>query len=163
IVANRATLPYECDGVVVKVNDLALQRRLGTVSRSPRWAAAYKFKAQQGTTVINDIQPSVGRTGVITPVAVLAPVSVAGVTISSASLHNMDEVARKDIRIGDTVIIERAGDVIPYVVEVVTERRTGAERLFAMPSQCPICGSPVVREEGAAAYRCVGLQCPAKL
>lgn len=163
MVAQRAALPYEVDGVVVKVNDLGLQRRLGFVSRSPRWAAAYKFKAQQGTTVITDILPSVGRTGVITPVAVLAPVAVAGVTISSASLHNMDEIERKDVRIGDTVIIERAGDVIPYVVEVIKDRRTGSERQFVMPQRCPICDSPVQRAEGAAAFRCMGLQCPAKL
>jgi DNA ligase (NAD+) len=161
--ASRGELPYEVDGIVVKVNRTALQRRLGEVSRSPRWAIAFKFKAQQGTTRILNIVPSVGRTGAITPVAELEPVAVGGVTISSASLHNMDEIERKDIRIGDTVIIERAGDVIPYVVKVVTEKRSGAEKRFRMPSKCPVCGSDVVREEGAAAYRCVGMQCPAKL
>ncbi|HVO22351.1 MAG TPA: NAD-dependent DNA ligase LigA [Candidatus Margulisiibacteriota bacterium] len=159
----RTTLPYEVDGVVAKVNSFALQRQLGEVSRSPRWAIAYKFAAQQATTKVKAIAPSVGRTGTITPVAELEPVSVGGVTVSSASLHNMDEVERKDVRIGDTVVIERAGDVIPYVVEVVTTERTGKERNFHMPANCPVCGSKVVREEGAAAYRCIGLNCPAKL
>ncbi|MFI5397129.1 MAG: NAD-dependent DNA ligase LigA [Candidatus Binatia bacterium] len=159
----RAALPYEVDGVVAKVNSMALQRQLGEVSRSPRWAIAYKFKAQQGTTAIKDILPSVGRTGVITPTAHLEPVQVGGVTISSASLHNMDEIERKDIRIGDTVLIERAGDVIPYVVKVVVEQRSGHERRFHMPKKCPACGSDVVREAGEAAYRCVGMSCPAQL
>jgi DNA ligase (NAD+) len=159
----RATLPYEVDGIVAKVNRFETQRQLGEVSRSPRWAIAYKFAAHQGTTRVKNILPSVGRTGTITPVAELEPVEVAGVTISSASLHNMDEVERKDVRIGDTVVIERAGDVIPYVVRVVAEQRTGRERKFHMPDKCPVCGSKVVREEGAAAYRCVGMNCPAKL
>lgn len=159
----RAELPYDVDGVVIKVNSFALQRTLGEVSRSPRWAVAFKFEAQQATTRVLDIVPSVGRTGTITPVASLEPVQVGGVTVSSASLHNMDEVERKDIRIGDWVVVERAGDVIPYVVKSIPERRTGRERRFRMPDRCPACGSPVVREEGAAAYRCVGLQCPAKL
>jgi DNA ligase (NAD+) len=159
----REALPYEVDGVVAKVNSLDLQRRLGEVSRSPRWAIAFKFKAQQGTTKIIDIIPSVGRTGVITPTAQLEPVQVGGVTISSASLHNMDEIERKDILIGDTVLIERAGDVIPYVVKVETEKRSGQEAKFEMPKQCPACRSEVVREEGAAAYRCIGMSCPAKL
>jgi DNA ligase (NAD+) len=161
-VSERATLDYEVDGVVAKVNSLALQRRLGEVSRSPRWAIAFKFKAQQGTTKVVGILPSVGRTGVITPVAQLEPVSIAGVTISSASLHNMDEVRRKDVRVGDTVVIERAGDVIPYVVEVVTSARNGTETEFEMPTACPVCGSQVIREEGAAAHRCIGMQCPAQ-
>jgi DNA ligase (NAD+) len=163
VAAQRAALPYEVDGVVAKVNSFALQRQLGEVSRSPRWAIAYKFKAQQGRTRVTAIVPSVGRTGTITPIAELEPVAVGGVTISSASLHNMDEVERKDIRIGDTVVIERAGDVIPYVVEVVTSERTGRERKFHMPEHCPVCDSKVVREEGAAAYRCIGMSCPAKL
>jgi DNA ligase (NAD+) len=162
MVTRRAELDYEVDGVVAKVNRLALQRRLGEVSRSPRWAIAFKFKAQQGTTKVVDIIGSVGRTGVITPVAQLEPVSVGGVTISSASLHNMDEVTRKDVRIGDTVVIERAGDVIPYVVEVVKSARTGRETAFEMPRACPVCGSTVMREEGAAAYRCIDMQCPAQ-
>jgi DNA ligase (NAD+) len=161
--AERETLPYEVDGIVAKVNRFALQRQLGEVSRSPRWAIAYKFAAQQATTRVKAIIPSVGRTGTITPVAELEPVQVGGVTVSSASLHNMDEVERKDVRIGDRVIIERAGDVIPYVVGVVAGQRTGRERKFRMPAHCPVCASPVVREEGAAAYRCVGMTCPAKL
>jgi DNA ligase (NAD+) len=160
---DRPTLEYEVDGVVAKVNRMDLQQRLGMVSRSPRWAIAFKFKAQQGRTKVRNILPSVGRTGVITPVAELEPVAVAGVTISNASLHNMDEVERKDVRIGDTVIIERAGDVIPYVVEVVREARTGHEKKFKMPERCPICDSEVIREEGEAAFRCIGLSCPAKL
>lgn len=162
IVAGRMNLPYEADGVVAKVNDLQLQRRLGEVSRSPRWAIAFKFKAQQVTTKVLNITASVARTGILTPVAELEPVAVGGVTVSSASLHNMDEVERKDVRIGDRVLIERAGDVIPYVVQVVTEARTGKERKFRMPTSCPICQSPVLREEGAAAYRCIGIDCPAK-
>ena len=145
---DRDALPYEIDGLVVKVNDLSLQRRLGEVSRSPRWAVAYKFKARQATTRILDIVPSVGRTGVLTPVAVLEPVAVGGVTVRNASLHNMDEIERKDVRIGDTVLLERAGDVIPYVVKVLTERRTGEEKRFRMPAKCPVCGAEVVRARG---------------
>jgi DNA ligase (NAD+) len=160
--AVRAELDYEVDGVVAKVNGLALQRRLGEVSRSPRWAIAFKFKAQQATTRVLDILASVGRTGVLTPVAQLEPVSVGGVTVSSASLHNLDEVRRKDVRIGDTVVVERAGDVIPYVVEVVVSARTGREREFEMPARCPVCASAVLREEGAAAFRCLNRQCPAQ-
>jgi len=163
IAEQRGDLSYDADGIVAKVNSFALQRQLGEVSRSPRWAIAYKFKAQQARTRITAIIPSVGRTGTITPVAELEPVTVGGVTISSASLHNMDEIERKDVRIGDTVIIERAGDVIPYVVSVVTAERTGKERKFHMPSTCPVCGSKVIREEGAAAFRCIGMSCPAQL
>jgi len=159
----RETLPYEVDGIVAKVNRFTVQRQLGEVSRSPRWAIAYKFAAQQATTRVQAIVPSVGRTGTITPVAELEPVQVGGVTVSNASLHNMDEVERKDVRIGDLVIVERAGDVIPYVVGVVPGQRTGRERKFHMPARCPVCDSPVVREEGAAAYRCIGMSCPAKL
>jgi DNA ligase (NAD+) len=159
----RDELPYEIDGLVVKVNSLELQNRLGEIARSPRWAIAYKFKARQATTLILDIQPQVGRTGTLTPVASLEPVPIGGVTVKSASLHNMDEIERKDIRIGDTVVVERAGDVIPYVVQVLTDRRTGRERRFVMPDHCPVCGAGVYREEGEAAYRCVGLSCPAKL
>jgi DNA ligase (NAD+) len=160
--AARNTLDYEVDGVVLKVNRLDLQRRLGQVSRSPRWAIAFKFKGQQATTKVRNIVPSVGRTGVITPIAELEPVAVGGVTISNASLHNMDEVKRKDIRVGDTVLVERAGDVIPYVVKPILDARTGTEVEFEMPAQCPRCGSNVLREEGEAAYRCIGLRCPAK-
>jgi DNA ligase (NAD+) len=159
----REELPYEIDGIVVKVNDLALQRRLGEIARSPRWAVAYKFKPRQGTTRILDIQANVGRTGTLTPVASLEPIGIGGVTVKSASLHNMDEIERKDILIGDVVVVERAGDVIPYVVEVVREKRTGRERKFKMPKHCPVCGASVYREEGEAAYRCVGLSCAARL
>ncbi len=159
----RDALPYEIDGVVLKVNSLELQRRLGQIARSPRWAMAYKFKPRQSTTRILDIQPQVGRTGALTPVASLEPVQLAGVTVRNASLHNMDEIQRKDIRVGDTIVIERAGDVIPYVVRVLAGERGGGERPFEMPAQCPMCGSRVYREEGEAAYRCVGLSCPAKL
>ena len=159
----RDQLPYEIDGLVIKVNSLELQRRLGEIARSPRWAAAYKFKPRQATTRIIDIQAQVGRTGTLTPVASLEPVPVGGVTVKSASLHNMDEVERKDIRVGDTVVVERAGDVIPYVVQVVEEKRSGREKKFAMPERCPVCGSAVYREEGEVAYRCAGLSCPAKL
>jgi len=159
----RDALPYEIDGIVVKVNDVGLQRRLGEISRAPRWAVAWKFKPRQATTRIVNILPSVGRTGVLTPVAELEPVQVGGVTVRNASLHNMDEVERKDVRIGDTVLLERAGDVIPYVVKVVTERRKGREERFRMPATCPVCGAKVVRAEGEVAYRCIGLACPAKL
>jgi DNA ligase (NAD+) len=161
--ARRDELPYEIDGLVVKVNSTELQRRLGVIARSPRWAIAYKFKPRQATTRIIDIQPQVGRTGTLTPVASLEAVAIGGVTVKSASLHNMDEIARKDIRIGDTVIIERAGDVIPYVVQVVTQQRTGKEKRFVMPERCPVCGAAVMREEGEAAYRCIGIACPARL
>jgi DNA ligase (NAD+) len=161
--SRRDDLPYEIDGLVVKVNNTELQRRLGEIARSPRWAIAYKFKPRQATTRIIDIQPQVGRTGTLTPVASLEPVPIGGVTVKSASLHNMDEIERKDIRIGDAVVVERAGDVIPYVVQVVESGRTGGERKFAMPERCPVCGSAVYREEGEAAYRCIGISCPAKL
>ena len=161
--SRRDNLPYEIDGVVVKVNSLELQRRLGQIARSPRWAMAYKFRPRQSTTRILDIQTQVGRTGTLTPVASLEPVQLAGVTVKNASLHNMDEIQRKDIRIGDTIVIERAGDVIPYVVQVLAKERDGSERAFEMPARCPMCQAQVYREEGEAAYRCVGLSCPAKL
>ena len=161
--ARRDDLPYEIDGLVVKVNRTELQQRLGQIARSPRWAIAYKFKPRQATTRILTIEPQVGRTGTLTPVASLEPVPIGGVTVKSASLHNLDEIARKDIRIGDTVVVERAGDVIPYVVKVLEEKRSGDERLFVMPDHCPVCGSEVFREEGEAAYRCSGISCPAKL
>jgi DNA ligase (NAD+) len=161
--ARRDDLPYEIDGLVVKINSTELQRRLGTIARSPRWAIAYKFKPRQATTRILEIQPQVGRTGTLTPVASLQPVPIGGVVVKSASLHNMDEIARKDIRIGDTVVVERAGDVIPYVVQVLTGNRTGNERHFVMPDRCPVCGAAVFREEGEAAYRCIGISCPAQL
>ena len=161
--ARRDQLPYEIDGLVVKVNSTPLQQRLGQIARSPRWAIAYKFKPRQATTRILDIQANVGRTGTLTPVASLEIVPIGGVMVKSASLHNMDEIARKDIRIGDTVVVERAGDVIPYVVKVLTEKRTGDEKQFVMPERCPVCGSQVFREEGEAAYRCIGISCPAQL
>ena len=163
IETRRDELPYEIDGLVVKVNDIALQQRLGQIARSPRWAIAYKFKPRQATTRILDIQANVGRTGTLTPVASLETVPIGGVMVKSASLHNMDEIVRKDIQIGDTVVVERAGDVIPYVVRVLEEKRTGGERKFVMPERCPVCGSDVFREEGEAAYRCIGISCPAQL
>jgi DNA ligase (NAD+) len=159
----RDDLPYEIDGLVVKVNDADFQQRLGQIARSPRWAIAYKFKPRQATTRIVDIQANVGRTGTLTPVASLEAVPIGGVIVKSASLHNMDEIARKDIRIGDTVVVERAGDVIPYVVKVIEEKRSGDEKPFVMPVRCPICDSEVFREEGEAAYRCIGISCPAQL
>ncbi len=165
LVATRDTLPYEIDGMVLKVDDLRLQEILGQVSRSPRWAIAYKFKAQQAETRVNDIVASVGRLGTLTPVAELEPVVVGGVTVRNASLHNMDEIERKDVRKGDTVVIERAGDVIPYVVRVVKDKRVGRPRKFKMPTRCPVegCGGHVVREEDEAAYRCINAACPAQL
>jgi DNA ligase (NAD+) len=161
--AARDRLPYEIDGVVLKVDSLALQRRLGQRDRSPRWAIAYKFKPRQKETRVLDIVPSVGRTGVITPIAALSPVNIGGVTVSNASLHNMDEIERKDIRIGDEVLVERAGDVIPYVLRSFPERRTGAERKFVMPEHCPRCGGRVRREEEEVYYRCLNVACPTKL
>lgn len=163
IAARREQLPYEIDGVVYKVNSLADQQRLGFVSRAPRFAVAHKFPAQEALTEVLDIDVQVGRTGAVTPVARLKPVFVGGVTVTNATLHNEDEVRRKDIRIGDTVIVRRAGDVIPEVVAAVTERRTGNERQFVMPPVCPVCGSHVVRGADEAVARCSGgLFCPAQ-
>ncbi|MBP6963088.1 MAG: NAD-dependent DNA ligase LigA [Armatimonadetes bacterium] len=159
----RETLGYDIDGVVVKVNSLELQERLGFVARSPRWATAYKFPATQETTVVRDIVVGVGRTGALTPVAVMEPVEVGGVTVSRATLHNEDEIRRKDVRIGDTVVIQRAGDVIPEVVQVMLDKRTGTEREFVMPSKCPVCGGDVERPEGEAVARCVNISCPAQI
>jgi DNA ligase (NAD+) len=159
----RDDLAYEIDGVVVKVDDFALQEELGVKSRSPRWAIAVKFASRQETTRIKDIAVQVGRTGVLTPVALLEPVRIGGVEVRRATLHNLDEIQRKDVQIGDTVLVGRAGDVIPEVVQVIKERRTGAERPFAMPERCPVCGSEVEREEGGVAYRCQGLACPAQV
>jgi len=159
----RDDLPYEIDGVVVKVNDLTLQRTLGETSRAPRWATAYKFKSRREQTIIRDIIVNVGRTGTLTPTAILEPVSVGGVTVSRASLHNQDEIDKKDIRIGDTVVVERAGDVIPYVVRSLPEKRTGAEKEFHIPDTCPVCGGDVIRLPGESAYRCVNVSCPARL
>ena len=159
----RDQLPYEIDGIVIKVNGFELQRRLGEISRSPRWAVAWKFPAQQEHTVVKDIIVSVGRTGALTPVALLEPVRVAGVEVSRATLHNEDEVRKKDIRVGDTVVIQRAGDVIPEVVKVIETKRTGREKPFIMPDLCPVCGSKVERPEGEAVHRCTGLACPAQI
>ncbi|GFO56913.1 DNA ligase [Geomonas sp. Red276] len=159
----RDDLPYEIDGVVVKVDRFSLQRELGEKSRSPRWAIAWKFPPRQATTVIEDIVPQVGRTGVITPVAHLRRVEVSGVMVSRATLHNWEEMERKDIRKGDTVVVERAGDVIPAVVKVITEKRQGNETMLPIPLTCPVCGGEVVRIEGEVAVRCMGLACPAQL
>jgi len=159
----RASLPYEIDGIVFKVNSLALQRQLGFVSRAPRWAIAQKFPAQEELTVIEDVEFQVGRTGAITPVARLKPVFVGGVTVSNATLHNMDEIRRLDARIGDTVFVRRAGDVIPQVVKVVAERRPDSTREVQLPDVCPVCQSDIVQIEGEVVARCSGgLFCPAQ-
>ena len=154
--ADRAELPYDIDGVVYKVNDLALQQRLGFVSRAPRWALAHKFPAQQAQTVVEKIDIQVGRMGTLTPVAFLAPITVGGVVVQRATLHNEDEIARKDIREGDTVIIQRAGDVIPQVVSVVLDKRPASSAPYEFPEECPVCHSLAVREPGMAARRCTG-------
>jgi DNA ligase (NAD+) len=158
----RHELDYDADGVVAKVNSFELQERLGEVSRSPRWAIAYKFKAQQAETRVREISVHVGRTGFLTPVAKLEPVQLGGVTISNASLHNFDEIRRKDIRVGDTVLIERAGDVIPYVVRVTACGEPRAAP-FEMPERCPECGGAIAHEEGEVAYLCVNVNCPARV
>jgi DNA ligase (NAD+) len=159
----RAGLPYEIDGAVIKVNDMDLQEQLGQKSRSPRWALAYKFKPTQETTRIIKIDVQVGRTGALTPVAWLEPVEIAGVTVSRATLHNQEEIEKKDIRENDTVIIQRAGDVIPEVVKVITSKRTGAESVFQMPSSCPVCGTKVEKKEGEVVVRCPNSGCPAQV
>jgi DNA ligase (NAD+) len=159
----RHELPFEIDGAVIKVDYLTMQQELGAVGRDPRWAIAFKFPAIQATTIIQDIRVNVGRTGVLTPYAVLDPVNIGGVTVQRATLHNEDDIHRKDIRIGDTVIVQRAGDVIPQVAKAVEEKRTGAEQVFAMPATCPECGTPVVRQADEAATYCVNAACPAQL
>jgi DNA ligase (NAD+) len=159
----RSAFPFETDGAVIKVNQFDLQQALGFKTREPRWAIAYKFPAHQSTTRIAEINASVGRTGVLTPYAVFEPVRIGGVTVSRSTLHNWDEMARKDIRIGDAVVVERAGDVIPHVVAVIKEKRTGKEKHFAFPEKCPACGSKVMREEGGVAVRCINLDCPAQV
>ncbi len=156
IATERDALPYDIDGVVYKVNDLALQEKLGFVTREPRWAVAHKFPAQEELTTVQAIDVQVGRTGKLTPVAKLAPVFVGGVTVTNATLHNEDEARRKDVRVGDTVIVRRAGDVIPEVVGVVIEKRQSHAEIFTMPRICPVCGSPALRDEGEADYRCSG-------
>jgi DNA ligase (NAD+) len=157
----REKLAYEIDGVVIKVNSTALQNELGFTAKAPRWAIAYKYPARQETTVVNDILVQVGRTGTLTPVAVLEPVQVGGVTVSRSTLHNMDEIERLDLHIGDTVLIERAGEVIPHVLKVVKEGKP--RKAFRMPKNCPVCGSTIHKAEDEVAYRCVNAACPAKL
>jgi DNA ligase (NAD+) len=159
----RHQLAYDIDGVVIKVDRIALQQRLGATSRSPRWAIAYKFKAMQETTILEAIEVQVGRTGVLTPVAHLKPVNVGGVTVSRATLHNEDEILKKDVRIGDQVLVQRAGDVIPEIVKVIVSKRDGSQKRFKMPRQCPVCNSPVVRIAGEAATRCVNSGCSAQV
>jgi DNA ligase (NAD+) len=159
----REDIDYDIDGVVVKVNSLEQQARLGATARTPRWATAYKFPAKQGTTVVKDIIVQVGRTGALTPVALLEPVELAGSVVARATLHNEDIIRSKDIRIGDTVVVEKGGDIIPEVVKVITDKRTGNEREFRMPTTCPECGSDVIRAEGEVASRCAGEACPAQI
>lgn len=159
----RHSLPYEIDGIVIKVNSLHFQKILGSTAKTPRWAIAYKFPAEQKISVIEDIVVSVGRTGVLTPNAVLTPVQIAGSTVSRATLHNEDYIKEKDIRIRDHVLVQKAGDIIPEVVAVVKEKRTGNEKEFRMPHRCPECGSEVIRLPGEVAYRCTGVSCPAQI
>ena len=159
----RNEFPYEIDGSVIKVNSLPIRNKLGTRSRSPRWAIAGKFKAQQVTTVIKDIFPSVGRTGAVTPVARLEPAEVGGVTVTNATLHNQDEIDRKDIRIGDTVIIERSGDVIPKVIKVIQEKRTNDAKSYHLPDHCPECNNELIRPQNEVVFRCSNFLCPAKI
>jgi len=159
----RHALPYETDGVVVKVDSVDQQEQLGMVARAPRWAIAYKFPPEQVETVLEDIVPYVGRTGTLTPVAHMRPAKVAGSTVARATLHNLDEVRRKDLRIGDWIVLQKAGDVIPEVVRSIPERRTGTERIFEMPAACPVCGTPIVRDEGAVRHYCPNANCPARL
>jgi DNA ligase (NAD+) len=162
-IAKRAQLNYEADGMVIKINELATQERLGVVGKAPRGAIAFKFPAREVTTKLLDIGINVGRTGTLNPYAFLEPVVVGGVTIKQATLHNADDIARKDIRVGDTVIVKRAGEVIPYVVGPIVEWRDGSERVFHMPDRCPSCGSPAIQPEGEVAYYCINAACPAQL
>jgi DNA ligase (NAD+) len=161
--SGRDELDYEIDGVVIKLNDINLQNELGAVSREPRWATAYKFPAIQKTTVINDIEINVGRTGSLNPVAILEPVQIGGVTVRRATLHNEDEIERLGVMIGDTVVVERAGDVIPKIISVIEDRRDGSEKKFTMPDNCPVCGAQAVRLEGEVARVCVNVSCPARV
>jgi DNA ligase (NAD+) len=159
----RTELPYDIDGIVIKVDEFFQQEELGTTAKSPRWAIAYKFPAEEVVTKLLDIELNVGRTGVITPTALLEPVQVAGTTVSRASLHNEDLIREKDIRIGDNVVVKKAGDIIPEVVNVLEERRTGEEKEFTMPTHCPECESELVRLEGEVALRCLNPKCPAQI
>ena len=161
--AMRKNLPYEIDGIVLKVNNLSIQKTLGSVSRNPRWSLACKFPAAQETTIIKDIIVGVGRMGTLTPVAIMEPVNVGGAMVSRATMHNEDEVLKKDVRVGDTVVIQRAGDVIPEVVTVILEKRPLGTKRFEMPKHCPDCNSEIVRMEGEVAHRCVNISCPAQL
>jgi len=161
-VEKQEELPYDADGVVVKINSIAFQDELGHVGREPRWAIAYKFPAVQGTTRLLDIRVNVGRTGSLNPYAILEPVQVGGVTIRQAALHNEEDIHRKDIRIGDWVTVQRAGEVIPEIVSPIISRRTGEEKVFHMPSHCPVCGAEVIRHEGEAMHRCTNTACPAQ-
>lgn len=158
----RTELPYEIDGIVIKVNDLALQESLGVTSHSPRWAIAYKFPAEQVITRVTDIEVQVGRTGALTPLAHLEPVFVSGSTVSRATLHNEDIVKDRDIRIGDYVVLQKAGDIIPEIVRSLPERRTGDEVPFVMVKECPVCAGEVVRIPGEAVTRCINPHCPAQ-
>jgi DNA ligase (NAD+) len=159
----RHDLPYETDGMVIKVNDFDQHRRMGTTSKFPRWVVAYKFAAEQAMTKLLSIHLQVGRTGTLTPVAHLEPVKLAGTTVKRASLHNADEITRKDIRVGDMVVVEKAGEIIPYVIRSEPEARTGEEKVFQFPSKCPVCGSPVARDKDGAFFRCTGDDCSGKL
>ncbi len=158
----RKSLDYETDGIVIKVDNVEQQQRLGFVARAPRWATAYKFPAQQVTTKLEGIEVQVGRIGTLTPVARLTPVFVGGTTVRSATLHNIDEIRRKDLRVGDTIVLQRAGDVIPEVVSAVVDARDGSEVIWEMPSHCPVCDTPAVRDEGEVAWRCPNPWCPAQ-
>lgn len=160
---NRSNLPFEIDGMVIKVNNLSQREKMGYTAKSPRWAIAYKFPAEQKKTKLIDIIVEVGRTGTITPTAILEPVRLAGTTVSRATLHNEDYINEKDIRIGDTVIVQKAGDIIPQVVEVVKDERTGDETIFKLPKKCPVCSEPTVRLEGEAAVKCINISCPAQI
>lgn len=159
----REELTFGIDGAVIKVDDLKLREKMGTTSKVPRWAIAYKYPPEKKETKLKDIICQVGRTGAITPMAILEPVKVAGSTISKTTLHNEDFIKEKDIRIGDTIVVQKAGDVIPEILEVKKKKRDGTEKVFEMPKVCPVCGAPVVREEGEAVSRCIGIECPAKL
>ncbi len=159
----RGSLPFDIDGAVIKVNNLDMRKTLGSTAKFPRWAIAYKYPPEQKETKLLDIAVQVGRTGTVTPLAVLEPVHVAGTTVSRATLHNQDYIDEKDIKIGDTVVVQKAGDIIPEILEVKKEKRDGTEQEFHMPKTCPVCGALVVREEGEAAYRCTGAACPAQI